>query len=335
MNALINQQVPKAYIDILKDIYSGGTSSIRLHKDSDRFVLERGVRQGDTISPKLFTACLEEVFMNICWVNKGVVVDGERLTHLRFADDIVVFAESGEELQSMIKDLKEASQAVGLEMNLSKTKVMFNRHASSRIISAGSSTLEEVESYLYLGQLVTANHDMEPEVKRRIAIGWQAFAKYNKVWKSTLPTCLKRKVLDQCVIPSMTYGSETWVLSKTLLKKLASSQSKMERRILGITWKDKKTNIWVRNQTKCMGINQRIKSLKWKWAGHVARRDDNRWTHRATFWQDTTFKRGRGRPKQRWVDDIQKFAGRDWKETAQSRGVWASMGEAFALQWAI
>ena len=56
--ALANQGVDPAYYTILRDLYNGATSTLKLHKDSNKISLERGVRQGDNISPKLFTACL-------------------------------------------------------------------------------------------------------------------------------------------------------------------------------------------------------------------------------------------------------------------------------------
>ena len=60
-----------------------------LHRDSDKIKLQRGVRQGDNISPKLFTACLQDAIINkINWEDKGINIDGEHLSHLIFADDI-------------------------------------------------------------------------------------------------------------------------------------------------------------------------------------------------------------------------------------------------------
>lgn len=46
----------------LGDIHSGSTGPIVLHKESKKMLTKNGVRQGDTISPVLFTACLHEVF---------------------------------------------------------------------------------------------------------------------------------------------------------------------------------------------------------------------------------------------------------------------------------
>ena len=91
--ALYNQGVELAYITLLRDLYNGATSTLKLHRESDKINLQRGVRQGDNISPKLFTACLQDAIINkINWEGKGINIDGELLSHLIFADDIVLVA---------------------------------------------------------------------------------------------------------------------------------------------------------------------------------------------------------------------------------------------------
>ena len=50
--------------------------TVHLHKESDKIRINRGVRQGDIISSKLFTATLESIFKRLNWENKGVKIDG-------------------------------------------------------------------------------------------------------------------------------------------------------------------------------------------------------------------------------------------------------------------
>jgi hypothetical protein len=75
----------------------------------------RGVKQGDPLSPKLFTSLLENQLRRLKWENKyGVIMDGVRLTHLRFADDIIPTAKSASDLKHMLMELDEVSKEAGL-----------------------------------------------------------------------------------------------------------------------------------------------------------------------------------------------------------------------------
>ena len=187
--ALENQGVEAAYITLLRDLYNGATSTLKLHRESDKINLQRGVRQGDNISPKLFTACLQDAIINkINWEGKGINIYGEHLSHLIFADYIIVLiAKSPEELESMLTDIHLANKQVGLSMNLSKTKVMLNETAITSTVTVDGNTIETVDWYVYLGKTVAHAGDLLPEIKRRIALGWAAFSKVPTSWRVGRP----------------------------------------------------------------------------------------------------------------------------------------------------
>ena len=86
---------------------------------------------------------------------------------------------------------------------------------------------------------------------------------------------LRRQVFDQCVLPSMTYGCQTWSLTKAMGKKLRTAQRAMERKMLKLKIKDKVPYTEIRKRTRVQDIVQFVLKQKWKWAGHVARLDDN------------------------------------------------------------
>ncbi len=71
---------------------------------------------------------------------------------------------------------------------------------------------------------------------------WAAYTKHRDIFKSNLDICLERQVYNSCVLPAMPYGAETWTLTKQAQNKLATAQTKMERSMLNITYKDRKTN---------------------------------------------------------------------------------------------
>ena len=61
----------------------------------------------------------------------GIKIAGRNINNLRYADDTTLMAESEEELKSLLMKVKEASEEVGLKLNIQKTKIM----ASSPITS--------------------------------------------------------------------------------------------------------------------------------------------------------------------------------------------------------
>ena len=89
----------------------------------------------------------------------------------------------------------------------------------------------------------------------------------------------------------LTYGAEMLTLTRASENKLRVTQRAMERSMLGITLRDKMTNQWIRHQTKLVNVMEEMASLKWNWAGHISRMDQNHYeleiTHKTTYWQTT------------------------------------------------
>ena len=113
LTSLTTLGVDHHYIHLLKDIYSNCSSTITLNSNKIIFNINKGVRQGDTISPKLFTACLEYIFKNFKWDQYGLNIDGEKLNHLKFADDVILIATNMEEAERMLNDLNRESKNCG------------------------------------------------------------------------------------------------------------------------------------------------------------------------------------------------------------------------------
>ncbi|KAA5608736.1 reverse transcriptase family protein, partial [Pseudomonas aeruginosa] len=189
LRSLQRCRIDHRYIEVLKCLYNNATMSVRVQEHCTKEIpVKRGVRQGDVISPKLFITALEDSFKLLEWQGLGININGEYITHLRFADDIVVMAESLEDLGRMLGDLSRVSQQVGLKMNMDKTKVMYNVHVAPTIVTVGSSTLEVVDEYIYLGQAVRLGRSkFEREVSRRIQLGWAAIGKLHNVFSSKKP----------------------------------------------------------------------------------------------------------------------------------------------------
>ena len=64
LTSLERQGIDKGYIDALAEIQNGASTVAMLHRESNEIPIRKGVRQGDTISPKLFTATLGDLLRN-------------------------------------------------------------------------------------------------------------------------------------------------------------------------------------------------------------------------------------------------------------------------------
>ncbi len=154
-------------------------------------------------------------------------------------------------------------------MNISKTKVMLENDTP---IYINTTQIENVESYAFLGQRYSIrDKNQDKEIQKRITAGWTTFAKHRDIFKGNFGTCLKRQVYNSYVLPAMTYGAETRVLTIQAKNKLAAAQTKMERSILNIPYRERKTNIWIRQKTKVIDVTEQIRRHKWTWAGHISR----------------------------------------------------------------
>ena len=234
----------------------------------------------------------------------------------------------------MLNELSQAALRVGLKINSDKTKWMGTTATTVDPITVEGTVIEHVEEYIYLGQKIRLGKDpLAREIERRIQLGWAAFGKLKDVFNSRIPQSLKTSVYNQCVLPVMTYACETWTLTAGLVHRLKVAQRAMERSMLGISLRDKIRNQDIRHRTKATDICKRVVQLKWQWASHVCRRNDDRWSERVLYWRPRTGRRNVGRQPARWSDDIKKTAGPAWTRAAASRSKWRAMQEAYVQQW--
>ncbi|CAH2233201.1 jg2738 [Pararge aegeria aegeria] len=106
----------------------------------------------------------------------------------------------------------------------------------------------------------------------------------------------------------------------------------MERSFLNIKRKERVRNVCIRKKTKATDAIKHVLVPKWKWAGHIQRVKDERWSYIVTNWYPRDSKRRRGRPLRRWSGDITQIAGKTWARAAMDRKSWLLMEEAFTAK---
>ena len=88
----------------------------------------------------------------------GIKIAGRNINNLRYADDTNLTAESKEELKSLVMNVKEESEKVGLKLNIQKMKII-----ASGLITSWQIDGETVADFIFLGSKITANGDCSHE----------------------------------------------------------------------------------------------------------------------------------------------------------------------------
>lgn len=332
--ALKKQGLEDKYLRVVKEIYKDAKAYIKMDRAGKEFPIKRGVRQGDPLSSNLFNSVIQEIFDQLNWQTQGIKINGEFLNNLRFADDIVLIAGSGKELEELGKEFAVISKKTGLEINMNKTYILSNA-PKQRINIGGQEEVEWVNEVIYLGQLLSFEDRRGKEISTRVKKGWRNFWNLKDIYKAKVPINTKAKIWNMCTLPTLTYGAQTWALTKTETERLRTTQLAMERSMLGVKRKDKVRGKEIRERTGTIDVRYAAKKLKINYAGHISRRNRERWETKIEEWTPLEQKRKVGRPITRWRDELVKQFGIKWKQKAHNRKVWEGMGEAYARKWAL
>ena len=133
--ALKSCNVDHEYVSLLRKIYRDQKASVQTDEESNIFDIQNGSKQGDPMSSLLFNTVLQNSLKDEIqrWQKeKGMGIylsdhDRDCLTNLRFADDVMLFAISKEQIRKMMCEFKRATLNVGLRIHPDKTKILSNQ----------------------------------------------------------------------------------------------------------------------------------------------------------------------------------------------------------------
>jgi len=208
-------------LTVIRNLYNETKSCVLLEgKKSEYFGIETGVRQGENLSPMLFSLFLEDLenymIMN---GNNSLRLKSEacnnmmRLLVLMYADDTVLLSNTQSGLQRMLNSLKNYCKQWGMKVNEAKTKILiFGKKLQSRKdFVFDNKVLEEVCSFKYLGITFSRNGKFDLAKKTLLAQGTRAmFNLLRKSNKLHLTSDMMLDLFDKLVVPIVLYGSEIW-----------------------------------------------------------------------------------------------------------------------------
>ena len=122
-------------------------------------------------------------------------------------------AGSKEELKSLLMEVKEENEKIGLKLNIQKTKIMASGPITSWQIDG--ETMETVSDFIFLGSNITADGDCSHEIKRCLLHRRKVMTNLDSILKSRDITFPTKVHLDKAMVfPVVMYGCESWIVKK-------------------------------------------------------------------------------------------------------------------------
>jgi len=147
--------IEQQYLRIIHSRYKNQTACIKKGEVTTNALIKKGVRQGCTLSPPLFNYYIEKVInivkAKLTRLNIGIKMGGEIVSMIRFADNIVVVAESEGDIQRAVDEMDEMLRTSEMKINCTKTKILVcTRNPKVKAeVYIGDQKLEQVEEMVY------------------------------------------------------------------------------------------------------------------------------------------------------------------------------------------
>ena len=202
---------------VIKSMYENSVSCVKFKGEfSEIFSVEKGVLQGEPLSPMLFSLFLNdfenEFIESLCI---PVEIRNIALFLLMYADDTIIFSETVDGLQTMLNSLFNYCSKWNLTVNINKTKVVVFRNGgklrNDEKWTYNGENIEVVDQYLYLGVMLHYNGKFYKTQLNIAAKGRKCLSMlYGKMKNMCLNVETKLYLFDCYISPVLFYGSEIW-----------------------------------------------------------------------------------------------------------------------------
>jgi exonuclease III len=200
---------------VIRGLYASTESSVFVEgKDSDLFNLDLGVRQGDVLSPLLFSIFFNGLIDLLREKGYGVKVVRRQICGLWYADDIVLLAESADELREMMVVVDEYCFKWRCSANAKKSGVMIVGEApkNAPVFTLNGEIVPIVETYKYLGVVFNSSWNWNDHVDYVLTRTETVLKTLEwRFWKNRAVDNETKVIAWRSIFrPAIEYGSEVW-----------------------------------------------------------------------------------------------------------------------------
>ena len=306
------REISGGLIQMIKALYEQCSSCVKTKLGmTEWFSIETGLRQGSVLSPILFIIVMDEIQRRVREKLGSIM-----MKTMLFADDIVIWGDNEKEVQEQVSAWNQGIEDFGMKVNVAKSKTIIMKRGNRDgrgLVKIHDEPMEVVESFKYLGSIITQEGKIDKEIDERIR---QAGVFYQSVrdivWSKEVPIKCKETLYKSYYEPILTYAAGTWTMTERDKSRIQAAEMKFCRSLLGKTKMDRIRNEGIRNEIRVVDVQSKIETSRLRWFGHMMRMEEERIPKRA-FKEKLIEKRPRGRPRKRWKDAVM--------ENIKNRGV--------------
>ena len=213
-----NLGIKGSFFNCVKHMYQNSSAKLQLlNKLSEAIEILIGTEQGHPMSPELFKIYLLDLSIDLNEVLglKIPNLNEELISHLLWADDLVLLAIDQRSLQVLIDKVHQFCEQWGLSVNISKTAIMvFNKTGrqlqESHGFKYGAITIHSARTYCYLGIVFNLSGSTTAATDELRKKGLKAyFALKSVICLGELSTISVFKLFDALILPVVSYGCQT------------------------------------------------------------------------------------------------------------------------------
>ena len=220
--------------------------------------IKDSIRQGGVLSVLMYALLMDEIAKEIVKENKGCYIPGtqQKIGCLLWMDDVVLMSEDANQLQEMLDITHRTAKRYHIEFGKEKSMIMTTDKHSNTKFTLGSMTLDQTKSYKYLGEIIQEKLKLDENIKQtkrkaegalQTILGVAGDPNLKGIEMETI-----WKLIETCIIPILTYGSETWDPTQKELKELNKILEHTIKRILMIPTSTPRESLYIETGLKDM-----------------------------------------------------------------------------------
>ena len=213
---LENKGINGNFLKLIKNIYGKTKCAVKINKKTTNFFnYDKGVQQGNPLSPLLFNLYMNDIF-DILKNGGSLNLDNQQnFNALMYADDLIVMSPTKDGLQKSLDALNEFCKKWKLNINHKKTKCMtFSKGSNTKKdnFTIDTKNIANTKVFKYLGITINCKNCTFTQTLTDLSIKASKgiYSLFSKIPIKLAPVKTMLNLFDTCIILILLYGSEVW-----------------------------------------------------------------------------------------------------------------------------